>query len=178
VWRITYVNFGDFKVAGFDYEARYKYLSRFGEFGAAVNATQTYRYRVALTPNVAATDRTNMANADGNWAPRWKGTVTLAWKQGSGSASVDGRWVGPYQDYNLPDRTIGNFWLIDANFRYGIGDTVARGNRWLKDTYVEVGGINLFNNLPEFSNIGVLGYDYAQGDIRGRFFYARVGLKL
>jgi len=71
------------------------------------------------------------------------------------------------------------FWLYDLNFRYAIGQAFAAESQRLRGTYLELGGVNIFNNLPQYSNyyFGFIGYDAAQADIRGRFLYAQVGLK-
>jgi len=104
--------------------------------------------------------------------------VDLGWKLGPYTANLDGRYVGRYQDYDST-REIGNFWLYDANFHYSAGRVFAAGNPWLKETYIEVGGVNIFNSSPQFSNafFGTFGYDPAQSDIRGRFLYAQLGVK-
>jgi len=75
---------------------------------------------------------------------------------------------------------IGNFWLTDAHFRWAVGQALSYDHQWLKGAYLEIGGVNVFNNLPQASNyfFGVVGYDPAQADIRGRFLYAQLGVKL
>jgi len=84
--------------------------------------------------------------------------------------SVTGRYVGPYQDYDSTAK-IGNFWLADTNVRWSLP------TGWFpKSSYVEVGGVNVFNRLPQFSNFdfGTVGYDAAQADLRGRYLYVRL----
>jgi iron complex outermembrane receptor protein len=179
----TYLNFGQIKVAGLDYQANYKFDTALGEIAPSLRVTQTYKYSSALTPGSAPTDRTSMANDDGNWAPRLKGTAALNWALGPYSVSLDGRYVGRYRDYDpLPNGTfqqLGNFWILDANFRLKAGDAFGKGTAWLKGTYIELGGVNLFDQLPQFSNIfrGYNGYDFTQADLRGRFLYVHAGVK-
>ena len=69
--------------------------------------------------------------------------------------------------------------FCDANFRYAIGNVLAHNNQWMKGSYIEIGGVNLFNNLPEYSNFvfGLIGYDPAEADIRGRFLYTQAGVR-
>jgi iron complex outermembrane receptor protein len=178
----TDINFGDILVEGLDYRIDYAFHSSAGDFSPSAAATETYRYRSALLPGQAPTDRLSAANGDGNWAPRWKITGKIDWKLGPYSAHVGGRYVGRYRDYDpLPNGstlTLGNFWLFDANFRFAFGQEMPAVD-WLRGAYLEFGGVNLFNTLPQFSmyNNGVVGYDPTQGDLRGRFLYAQFGVK-
>jgi iron complex outermembrane receptor protein len=173
-----FVNFGTMSVAGLDYQVRYAFSTPLGDLASTLSATQTYRYTTALTPNTASNSRVSEANDDGNFAPRWKGTAALGWKLGPYTASVSGRYVGKYQDYDST-REIGNFWLCDANFRYALGSAIVPNNDQLRKMYVELGGVNVFNRLPQFSNyaFGTVGYDPAEADIRGRFLYVQVGIR-
>lgn len=175
----TLVNFGQFSVAGFDYQLNYQYRTSFGVLTPVLSATETYHYGATLTPGTLETDRVSKANDDGNFAPRWKGAAALSWRLGPYTANVDGRYVGRYRDYDST-REIGNFWLCDANLRYAVGESLASNNRWLKGVYVDVGGVNLFNRLPQFSNYGsgLYGYDPTQADIRGRLLYAQLRARL
>jgi iron complex outermembrane receptor protein len=174
----TAVNFGTINVEGLDYQLSYRYRSLFGLLMPTISATETYKYRATLVPGSPSVDGVSKAQDSNDWAPRWKGAVTLGWKLGSYMANVNGRYVGKYQDYSST-REIGNFWLCDANVRYVIGETFAPRNAFLRESYVEFGGVNLFNKLPQYSNyVGSnLGYDPAQADIRGRMLYARLGVK-
>jgi iron complex outermembrane recepter protein len=175
----TYVNFGQISVAGIDYGMNYKTTSAFGQLTPSLNVTQTYRYREALAPGSPIINAAGAAQDSGNWAPKWKGTLAVGWNLGSLTASVDARYVGPYQDYDATNE-IGNFWLFDASCRWAIGETWSAENKWLRGTYIQIGGVNLANRLPSYSNFsgGTVGYDPAQADIRGRFLYAQFGAKL
>ena len=172
----TFVNFGEIDVSGIDYQVSYKYLTDFGQFTPSLSASEIYHYTEALTPNTAPIDATSKAQDSGNWAPRWKATAALGWKVNHYAATVDGRYVGTYQDYDS-FRNIGNFWIYDANVRYSIGEAFAADSRFLKGLFLELGGVNLLNTLPQYSNYldGGVGYDPNQSDIRGRFLYAKLG---
>jgi iron complex outermembrane receptor protein len=175
----TFVNFGKFDVAGIDYQLSYRRGTDFGLWTPSLSVSQTYHYTAALAPGAPATERVSVANDDLNWAPRWKGTVGLGWELGPFSASVLGRYVGKYQDYDST-REIGNFWLCDSNLRYNIGHALEPGQKWLNGTYIALGGVNLFNRLPQYSNYtaSFFGYDPTQADIRGRYLYAEIGVRL
>jgi len=174
----TDVNFGQIHVSGLDYQIGFRVTTDYGQWIPAVSATQTYQYTTEFTPNAPAVERAGIASDDGNWAPKWKGSVSLGWKLGDYAAAIDGRYIGRYQDYDST-QTIGNFWLCDANVRYSIGRALAPKGR-LAGTFVELGAVNLFNRLPQFSNFqeGTEGFDPAQADLRGRFLYVRLGLTL
>jgi iron complex outermembrane receptor protein len=175
-----FVNYGAISVRGFDYRLDYDIDTAVGVLAPSASVTQTYHYTAALTPDVAPTDRASIANDDGNWAPRWKGTVALNWKSGPYAASTDGRYVSHYQDYDpLPNGTaltLGNFWLCDVSFRYAIGSVLTPTNAFLKGSEFQVGAVNVFNTLPQFSNHfgGFNGFDPSEGDIRGRFAYLQL----
>jgi hypothetical protein len=49
---------------------------------------------------------------------------------------------------------------------------------WRDGMKIELGAVNLFDQTPQFSGylFNLVGYDPAQGDIRGRFVYAQVGV--
>jgi len=177
----TEVNFGNIDVAGIDIRASYTLPTQFGEVVPSVGVAETYRYTVQLTPNVPAMESVSQANDDNNWAPRWKAVASLGWKTVLYRLTVDGRYVGHYLDYqDIPNfNELGNFWLCDANFRYDVGQALGPTNRALKGTYVEIGGVNVFNRLPQYSNYqyGSVGYDPQQADIRGRFLYVEAGAR-
>jgi outer membrane receptor protein involved in Fe transport len=176
----NYVNFGGLQVAGLDYDLEYRFKLGSATLVPSLSATQTSHYRLALVPGAAPTDRDSLANDDGNWAPRWKINTALEWLQGPFALHLAGRYVGKYRDYDaLPSgefRDLGNYWLIDSNLRWSAG----KHEGWLNGAYVELGAVNLFNRAPQFSNyqFGIVGYDPAQYDLRGRVVYLRAGLDL
>jgi iron complex outermembrane recepter protein len=172
------VNFGKINLVGLDYFVSYKLGTDFGELAPTVSATDTYHFTSALTPGGRVIDGTSRAIDFGSWAPRWKGTAALGWKRGPYGANIDARYVGHYQDYDST-RMIGNFWLCDLNVRYGVGQAFASKETWLKGAYLELGGVNIFNSLPQYSNFffGSVGYDPTQSDLRGRLLYAQFGTK-
>jgi iron complex outermembrane recepter protein len=172
----TYLNFGNLDVAGLDYQVIYRQGTAFGTFTPSIAATQTYRYRAALSPASPAVGAVSAAQDTGNWAPRWKGTAALDWRLGSWSAHLDGRYVARYQDYHSAN-IIGNFWLADASARFDMGQTLGGAAPYWGNLYMRIGAVNLFNRLPQFSNyqFGSAGYDPTQADIRGRFLYMQLG---
>jgi iron complex outermembrane receptor protein len=167
----SFINFGKIEVRGIDYQASWKGTSSIGDFQPSVSVSQTYSYKAALVPGAPPTDRDSIANLDFNWAPRWKGILAVTYSRGPVVAHLSGRYVGKYRDYEpLLDgdyQTLGNFWLWDANLRLDLN----------RRAYLEIGGVNIFNTLPQFSNNGGTGFDGTQADLRGRFVYGRIGAK-
>jgi len=176
----TYYNFGDLRVAGFDADVSYAIDTRAGQFTPSVGIANVYRWQSALLPGTPAVDAVSQATIFGvGWAPRWKGTAALAWKEGPLSMSLAGRYLGRYLDYQLfvPNTNeIGNTWIFDFNARYEVGQAFAGTNPWLARSYVAFGGVNLLNKTPPFSYSPYY-YDVQEYDIRGRYLHLNVGVR-
>jgi outer membrane receptor protein involved in Fe transport len=168
----TLLNFGTIDVRGVDFSLKYKYRSPFGVWTPALAGTYTYRYDLSLTPSTPAVNAVSQAQDTATWAPRWKGSASLGWAQDNVAVSAMARYVGPYADYDSA-RQIGDVWYFDLNGKY----TWSRSA--LGTPFLEMGGVNIFNRLPQVSRyaFGEIGYDPAQADIRGRFLYVRLGAK-
>jgi iron complex outermembrane recepter protein len=179
----TFTNFGDIDVAGIDYLLKYTLVAGGLRWVPSISATETYRYTVALQPGQTATNRVSQANDDTNWAPRWKGTAALEVGKDAWSTVVSGRYTGSYRDYDpLVNGTylrLGDIWYVDANFRYQF-DGLSPGSEWLRHSAISIGGINIFNRQPQFSNLfsGAYGFDILQADMRGRFLYIQLEKQL
>jgi hypothetical protein len=179
----TFTNFGDIEVAGIDYSLRYTLHADGVKWVPSAIATQTYRYNVAFQPGQPTTGRVSLANDDSNWAPRWKGTLSLEASKDAWDAIVAGRYIGRYRDYDpLANHTyqqLGNVWYVDANLRYRL-DGLAAGPQWLRDSAIAIGGVNIFNRGPQFSNMfsGAYGFDILQADMRGRFLYVQLEIRV
>jgi len=175
----TSYNFGDLHVAGFDADLRYPIDTRIGRFTPSVALANVFKWRSALAPNAPPTDYVSQGTVIGTgWAPRWKGTVALAWQRGPLAVNLAGRYTGRYRDYQdtLPNSNeLGNFWVFDFNARYEAGQALAATNPWLARAYVALGAVDLLNKTPPFSYNPP--YDSFEYDIRGRFVYANLGLR-
>jgi iron complex outermembrane recepter protein len=179
-----YVNFGTIEAKGFDYDIGYRVQSALGEWSPSIALAQIYRYDVALIPGAPPIESAGAANDDGNWAPKWKGTIALGWSRGPFKANVAGRYTGIYRDYdplsNGTYQMLGNFWLTDINLRLDLGRALNLSANWLTKSYLELGAVNVFDTKPQFSTYGggFEGVDFFQADLRGRFVYAKFGVKL
>lgn len=173
----TVMNFGSLDVAGVDYRFKYGRHIGPGRMSININWTETYHYREALLPSVAAVEAVGKAQDDNTWAPRWKGVTAVNWTEGAFSGLIDAHYTSSYQDYDST-RLIGNFWIFDANLRWRLGRLLRREHDEFRHTYVEAGVTNLFNRRPQFSNYlyDFYGYDAAQMSIVGRSMY--VGMSI
>jgi|HubBroStandDraft_4_1064222.scaffolds.fasta_scaffold00083_7 iron complex outermembrane receptor protein len=170
----SYVNFGDTQVSGLDLGAKWNAPTPWGTFTPSVAVTDIWRYQIASTPGAPPTDGLSAANYVG-YAPRWKGTASLVWRPNARfQASASGRYIGPYLDYYSTTRELGNIWFLDANASYDFGSLSQSDPRG--STILDIGGVNLLNNLPVYSNY-FYGYDVNEYDLRGRFLYAKISVK-
>ncbi|MEJ1964653.1 MAG: TonB-dependent receptor [Gammaproteobacteria bacterium] len=176
-----YLNVGDINVAGVDATLDYVLGSSFGEWTPRVAVTYTGKYESRLTPTAAPTDQVSRASTLA-WAPRWKGALSLGWRQGAYAASASGRYVSQYldyQDWGPNTRKIGNFWLVDLSARVEIGEALNLRNSAFSKAYASVAVANAFNSLPAWSwfSFSALGYDPSQYDIIGRMVQLNVGVR-
>lgn len=175
----TTVNFGSLRVSGLDYDIGYRHPVGSGVLSTSVAATQIYTYEAAITPGAVPVDGLGRAQNTGDWAPTWKTTVTVGYDLDFLSASVDGRYVDSYRDYSST-RSIGNFWLFDGSLRFQLGTLLDSDDKRLSGSTLTIGGVNLLNTLPQYSDYdyNYVGYDPTQADIRGRYVYVRLGTAL
>jgi len=175
-----YFNFGEVRVSGVNLDLSYRATTATGEWTPAISVSNIYKWLSALSPGSAPVSYLGQATLAGpGFAPRWKGTAALAWQRGPLGASVSGRYMGRYADYQdlVQNRNeLGNFWTYDANLHIDVGKVIAKNNQWLAGVSLDVGAVNLFDRAPPFSYNGV-GYDYTEYDIRGRFVYAHLATK-
>jgi iron complex outermembrane receptor protein len=173
-----YYNFGDLHVAGFDADMSYAIDTGIGVVTPSLALANIYKWQSALAPGAPLLSYVSQAGGNPGWAPRWKGTTALNWKHGPVSANLAARYVGPYKDYQyfVPNTNeLGNFWVFDLNIRLDMGWPRASGNAGAS-TFVAIGAVNLTDKTPPFS-YNDPAYDNTQYDIRGRFIYARLGIK-
>jgi len=171
----SYTNYGELIVEGFDVDVDYKFDTAIGTFSPALSVTEVYKYDAAVAPNAPLQDRLGYASADA-FATRWKGTVALAYSNGSWSARTAGRYISGYLDYDLA-RHLGDFWLFDASVHYALGKDFFADDSLLKNAYMEASVVNAFNKAPQFTDYFGTGYDPRMADIRGRFVSMTVGTR-
>jgi iron complex outermembrane recepter protein len=175
-----YYNYGDLDVSGADLDLSYKANTALGDFTPSIALANLYKWESALTPGSRPLSYLSQATLAGpGWAPRWKGTTALGWTRGVLSGSITGRYVGRYRDYQdfVPNNNnLGNFWIADATFHVDLGKSLEDSVPWASKAGIDLGVVNLFDKAPQFSN--GIGFDPEQADLRGRFAYVQLSVKL
>jgi outer membrane receptor protein involved in Fe transport len=180
--RVTYFNRAQEFVNGFDFDATYRFPKlALGNF--TLNTVWTYvndfhAYNTATAPRTEL--RWSNAAAVGGASPKWRGTTTLNWRRKQWSASLAAFYIGNYTDsgatttlatyeslekpaYITPYFTNGAY-----TYRYVVSDSISYNasvsyrfraqNKWLGDTTVRAGIVNLFDKEPPLSSDS-RGYD-------------------
>jgi iron complex outermembrane receptor protein len=176
------LNLGDLWVEGVDFEMSYRFETAWGTWAPVVRATRYTRYDALLNPAVGMDDYLGKANTD-IWVPKLRANAGMGWNLGAWSASLTGRYVGKYRDYNpLNDgryQRLGGRALWDLNVAWDLGQEEMFRSGWLSKLRIAVGAVNLFDREPQFSaSIGPgFGFDASQGDIRGRYIYGDISIR-
>lgn len=175
----TYVNFGDLRLRGVDLNVRYDWSTGWGVWTPSIALTRMLQYESKLLPNQPFQDRLSRATSADAWAPRYKATVGMAWRNGAASASLQGRYVGRYLDYQDRPNTnhLGDFWLIDASAEVPLS-FVSKAQA-AERAYARISVSNVLNRLPDYSNFnsGIYGYDPYQSDLIGRMVTVSLGYR-
>lgn len=173
-----YYNFGDLRVGGFDADVSYAIDTPIGQFTPSLAIANIYKWTSALTPNLPAIDGVSLATFNGvGWAPRWKGTASVAWKRGLLSTNVAGRYVGRYLDYQdfVPNgNEISSTLIFDVSARAEIGEAFASTVPFAKNAYISIAAVNVLNKIPQFS-YNPAWYVFQESDIRERYLRLSVG---
>jgi iron complex outermembrane recepter protein len=176
----TYFNFGRLDVSGVDVDLSYGIPTPVGRFTPSIAVSNVFKWQSAISPHAPALDYVSNANLSGTgWAPRWKGTAGFAWNWKELSANISERYVGRYLDYQefAPNTNeLGNAWFCDLNVRYEFGQAALKALGSVQKISISAGATDLFNRSIPFS-YGVTPYDPFVYDIRGRMFFAQVGVK-
>jgi iron complex outermembrane receptor protein len=177
------LNLGNIWVDGVDLDLSQRVRTPFGTLLPSVRVSRNTKYDALLNPALGISDYLGNANTD-IWVPKLRGTVGLGFERAAWSASLDGRYVGHYRDYNPLLSTglyqrLGNTWTWDVNMRWELGENLRLRGSWLSKLHVALGAVNVFDRQPQFSASTGPGYgfDAGQYDIRGRYAYAQLGVQ-
>jgi iron complex outermembrane receptor protein len=167
------INFGTLETSGIDVSSRWPIESRWGTWVPEVAATYVDRYVAGSAPGTPTVDRMDVANVDGS-ITAWRGQVGLRWLRNVWGASLFGRYIPSYQDADYTGTPVGRRidaqWLLDAQLSIDIAAPAQ--SSWLQGVAVQLGATNVLNEMPPYAEIGSpFGYDFSQGDLRGRFIY-------
>ena len=182
ILRTTYFNRSEEFVNGYDFDVTYKFpRMALGNFTLNTSWTYLNDFHAYNSAGASRTDLrwSNSANVGGA-APKWRGTTTLSWRKQRWSASLAAFYTGNYADagatttqtiydslgqpsYITPYFTNGAF-----SYRYVVSDSISYNtsvayrfrakNKWVGDTTVRVGVVNLLDKEPPLSSDS-RGYD-------------------
>lgn len=174
---LTRMNFGRLTTSGIDVGASYSVDSAAGHFAPDVKATWIDEYEALDLPGVPAMDRVNVANSLGTVA-KWRAIASLDWQRGALGATTYVRFIPSYDDTNAGvrnGRTIPSQTFLDLQFSVDLGQLLD-GSALLRGLEFTVGAVNALDQQPHFAEVnGIQGYDTSQGDLKGRFWYLRLG---
>ena len=175
---ISRMNFGQLTTTGIDLGLRYDFESAFGQFAANAVATWIGDYETVDVPATPAVDRVNLANETVGTITKWRAVGGLDWDRGALSATMHLRYIPSYDDARggvRNGRRIAAQTFLDLQASVDLG-RLDSGLGLLEGCQLTVGASNLFDQQPHFAEVaGVQGYDTSQGDLKGRFWYVRLG---
>jgi iron complex outermembrane receptor protein len=165
---LSRLNFGRLITSGIDFGAGYEFDSSAGHFNVDVKATWVDEYEALDLPGMPAMDRVNIANSLGTIA-KWRAIGTFDWQRGSLGATTHIRYVPAYDD-TLGDVRNGRTLPSQVFLDFQLALDLWRGLE------LAVGASNALDERPHFAEVnGIQGYDNSQGDLKGRFWYLRLG---
>jgi iron complex outermembrane receptor protein len=173
--RQAVVNLSSIEVSGIDASARYRFGTGIGTFEAVVDASYLDRYRTEIPQadgSVVVDDRAGKADQPRSTFPRWKGQASLRYFNDAISAGWKTRYIGSSTD--VPNNAI-NGGKIKAIFYHDVQGTLSVGEAYS----FTLGMDNVFDQQPPASAANnPINFDMYTYDIRGRYVYARVGVKV
>ena len=178
---MSHINFGFLDTSGIDLGASHAFETTAGQWTAGLSATWVKEYETVDVPDSAPLDRVGVA-AIGGSIPEWHAMATLSWARRGLSISTSARFTASYDDATYLarlDRRVPSQTLFDMQMTWDSDAYDTTGSRWLRGLKLTLGVSNLFDEEPNFSEIGgESGYDLSQGDIRQRFGYINLSKKL
>jgi outer membrane receptor protein involved in Fe transport len=171
------MNVGRLTTSGVDIGANYEFDTVAGKFGADVKATWIDEYESLDMPGEPAVDRVNVASSLGTIA-KWRAITSLDWRRGPLNATAHVRYIPSYDDTRdgvRNGRTIPSQTFLDMQFSLDFAQLMP-DSALLRGVEFSAGALNVLDELPHFAEVnGVQGYDTSQGDLKGRFWYLRLG---
>jgi iron complex outermembrane receptor protein len=174
---LTRINNGTIRTSGVDVSASAAFETRLGGFKPELSATWVQDFTTSDLVSGPGIDRVGVANTQGT-VPRWRGVASLNWNFGGFGAFTAVRYVPSIEDVDLlgtrTGRKIGSQTVVDVQLVLDLADLV--GERSLWDGFeVRAGAFNLFDAEAPFAEVtGPIGFDWSQGDLRGRFAYLKL----
>ena len=172
------MNFGRLATTGIDLGLRYQIESRVGVFTGNAVATYIDDFETIDVPATPAASRINVANQAVGTITKWRAVAGLDWDHNALSATMHVRYIPSYDDTRngiRNGRRIGAQTFLDLQAAVDVG-RLAPGSPLLRGVELAAGASNLLDEEPDFAEVaGIQGYDTSQGDLKGRFWYVRLG---
>jgi iron complex outermembrane recepter protein len=174
---ITRLNNGAIRTSGVDLNASMTFDTHLGQLKPQVAATWVHDFTTTDLASGEGVDRVGVANTQGT-VPRWRGVATLTWNLGNFGVSTAMQYVPAVDDVDVVGarngRQIESQTIVDVQFSWDLGDLAAQRSPW-NGFELRAGALNLFNAEAPFAEVtGPTGYDWSQGDLRGRFAYLKL----
>lgn len=175
---VTPDNIGTLTATGIDLSAAMDFETRLGRFRPTVSISWMDQFSVIDAPGLAAVDRVGLASLLGT-IPQWRAVAGVAWNRDALSATTTARFVSAYDDFNSVlnrnnGRTVRSQAFLDVQASLQLDSYLDPKSTW-RGLRISAGIANLFNKQPPFAELGAdLGYDFTQGDLKGRFSYLRL----
>lgn len=170
-------NLGRLRASGLDLNLAYDFKTGFGRFTPSLSATWIDEYETVDLPGASAQNRVNVANELGSIV-RWRVVGSLGWDRGPLSAFITARYVPSYDDTVAGLRTgrvLPSHATLDVQASLDLGGFAAEDSFW-RGLKLTLGAVNVTDELPHFAEVnGAAGFDLSQGDLKGRFCFARLG---
>ncbi|MCX8097895.1 MAG: TonB-dependent receptor [Casimicrobiaceae bacterium] len=162
----TFFNASEQKTSGIDIDLRTNFS--LGAWGK-LEVSNVYTYMISLkrqiNPGQPLTELVDTFNF-----PRWRHVLSATWSRGAWGATVSANTVAGTEDQYAVSGSfprIGNHLTFDAQVRY----------TGIKDLTLALGGRNITNRKPPFSNESWYGYAPGMHDARGAFYYVSMRYK-
>lgn len=173
--RQAVVNLSSIEVEGIDAGARYRFNTDFGGFEASIDVSYLERYRTSIPQpdgSIVVDDRAGLSNQPRSTFPHWKAQAGLRWDLGPWSAGWRMRYIGESDDVPgnpVNGGTVKAITYNDVQLGYTFDEP---------DVSVTFGVDNVADTQPPASRANnPINFDIYTYDIRGRYFYARLGLR-
>ncbi len=203
ILRTTYFNRSSQFVNGLDFDLTYRFPKMaIGNFTFNTTWTKLIDFH---SYNAAGSARTELLWSNsgnvGGATPKWRGSASLNWRRNDWSAGISAYYIGDYSDTGATTtqsiaESLGNpsyivpvFTNGSMVYRYRVSDSIsynatasyrirAKG-KWINDTTVRVGVVNLFDAKPPLSSDS-RGYDPSVYNLmaRGQYWSIQLTKKL
>lgn len=171
----TFLNAGELRTSGIDATLSLNQPVGSGSIAADFSLTWIEKYKGAVLPIAPVLERVGIADINGT-IPEWRATGTIGYSTDRWGLSSNFRYISGYRDTTrtgvATGTSVSSQFYVDAQIhsRFRL-----RGIAPLPENVrLSVGVRNIFNDGPNYSQIGLGGYDPSQVDLRGRFGYVQL----